>query len=147
MRPYEYMRMYRDLTVTLVNGRVIGCIDVHEYRNAQDVFDKRNTDKDTTNDVDNMSADFDAGPGWTVAWSALRAKINKHGKKIASNQYTLQFPLTSKDNPSPVQGLPATVNAAELAQAFIGKGTPEIIARALRLAEAFGLVAGNASAM
>jgi hypothetical protein len=147
MRPYEYLRQYRDLNVTLVSGRIVPGIDVHEYRNAQDVFDKRNTDKDSTNDVDNMSADFDAGPGWTVAWSALRSKIAKHGKKIGPNQYTLQFPLATKDNPSPAKGPPETVNASELAQAYIGKGTPEIIARALRLAEAFGLVAGNSSAM
>ncbi len=147
MRPYEYLRKYRDLNVTLVSGRIVPGIDVHEYRNAQDVFDKRNTDNDPNNNVDNMSADFDAGPGWTVAWSALRSKIAKHGKMTAKNRYTLQFPLPTKTEPSPVQGPPEAVNTAELAQAYIGKGTPEIIALALRLAEAFGLVAGNAAAM
>jgi hypothetical protein len=147
MKPYEYLRKYRELSVQLVSGRVVPGIDVHEYRNAQDVFDSRNTDKDKSNDVDNMSADFDAGPGWDVAWSALRGKIIRHGKKLGGGRYSLQFPLPTKDQPAPAGGNPEIVNAAELAQAYIGKGTPEIIASALRYAEAFGLVAGNAPAM
>jgi hypothetical protein len=147
MKPFEYLRQYRDLTVQLVSGRLVPGIDVHEYRNAQDVFDKRNTDDDASNNVDGMSADFDAGPGWTVAWSALRAKIVRHGKKQGGGLYSLQFPLPTKDQPTPAAGPPEIVNAPALAQAYIGKGTPEIIASALRYAEAFGLVAGNASAM
>lgn len=147
MKPYEYLRMYRDLSVSLVNGRVIPGIDIHEYRNAQDVFDPRNNDSDPDNNVDGMSADFDAGAGWTVAWSALRAKIAKHGKKLGKNIYSLQFPLPTKDQPAPVGGVPEVVNTAVLAQAYIGKGTPEICAAVLRFAEAFGLVAGNAAAM
>jgi hypothetical protein len=147
MKPYEYLRKYRDLTVELVGGGQVSGVDVHEYRNAQDVFDKRNTDNDPTNDVDGMSADYDAGPGWTVAWAALRSKISKHGKKLGGGVYSLQFPLPTKDQPSPAGGPPEIVHAPGLAQAYIGKGTPEIIASALRYAEAFGLVAGNTAAM
>jgi hypothetical protein len=147
MRPYEYLRQYRDLCVQLVSGRLVPGIDVHEYRNAQDVFDKRNTDDDKSNDVDNMREDFDAGAGWKIGWASLRSKIAKHGKKLGGHKYALQFPLPTKENPKPNQGALETVHAAELAQAYIGKGTPEIIASALRLAEAFGLVAGNTAAM
>jgi hypothetical protein len=139
--------MYRNLSVNLVGGKVLEGIDVHEYRNAQDVFDKRNTDKDPDNNVDNMPADLDAGPGWNVAWSALRGKIAKHGTKAGKNQYTLKFPLPTKENPTPAATATQTVNTAELAQAFTGKGTPEVIADVLRLAEAFGLVGNTVAAM
>lgn len=147
MTPYDYLRKYRELSVRLVSGGIVSGVDVHEYRNAQDVFDKRNTDSDTTNDVDHISADHDAGLGWTKGWAALRGRIAKHGKKLGGGKYTLRFPLPSKTNPTPAVTYEETVNAPELAQAFVGKGSQEIIAQALRLAEAFGLVLGNAAAM
>lgn len=140
MRPYEYLLKYRQLTVDLVNGQRLYGIDVHEYRNAQDVFDKRNTDNDPDNNVDNMQADYDAGPGWHTAWSALRGRIAKHGRQIGTNRFQLRLPLAAQDKPAPPNQVDEIVNTAELAQAFIGKGTPEIIAQALRLAEALGLV-------
>ncbi len=145
--PYEYLRKYRNLTVNLISGGAVPGIDVHEYRNAQDVFDKRNTDKDPTNDVDNISADHDAGPGWYTAWPALRGKIAKHGTKIGPNRYTLKLPIAAAGAPSPAVPVTLTVNTAELAQAFTGKATPEVIADVLRLAVAFGLVAGNLGAL
>lgn len=147
MTPYEYLRRYRNLSVNLVGGGMVSTVDIHEYRNAQDVFDKRNTDNDPTNDVDNMAADFDATLGWTKGWAALRGEINKHGKKLGGGNYILKLPLAVKGQPAPVVTFEETVNTPELAQVFVGKGTPELIAQALRLAEAFGLVQGNAGAM
>lgn len=147
MTAYDYLLKYRNLSVKLVDGASLLGIDVHEYRNAQDVFDPRNTDNDKTNDVDNMPADLDAGPGWNTAWAALRAKIAKHGKHVGTNKYRLQFPLPTKDNPTPAVTADEIVNTAELAQAFIGKGSPEIIALALRLALAFKLVDATVAAV
>lgn len=139
MSPYEYLLKYRNLTVNQVTGGPV-TVDIHEYRNAQDVFDKRNTDNDPTNDVDNMREDFDAGAGWKDGWGPLRSKIARHGKKLGPNLYSLQFPLPTKANPTPVITSTETANTAQLASVFTGKGSPENIAQALRLALAFGLV-------
>jgi len=139
MTPYAYLLQYRQLTVSKVTGGQ-ALVDIHEYRNAQDVFDKRNTDKDTTNDVDNMPADLDAGPGWKEGWGPLRSKIAKHGKKMGANLYTLDFPLATKANPKPIVTSNESVNTVGLASVFTGKGSPENIAQALRLALAFELV-------
>ena len=147
MTPYDYLLKYRNLNVPLVNGTTLLGIDVHEYRNAQDVFDPRNVDSDKTNDVDNMAADFDAGPGWHTAWAALRAKIAKHGEHVGTNKYRLRFPLPTKENPTPAVTADEVVNTSELAQAFIGKGTPELCALALRLAEAFALINPTVAAL
>ena len=147
MTPYEYLRRYRNLSVRLVNGPVIPGIDIHEYRNAQDVFDKRNRDDDPTNDVDNMDEDLDAGPGWDQGWGPLRGKIHKHGKKLGGGLFALRFPLPTKENPKPTATTEEIVDTVALSRVFTGKGTPELIATALRLVAAFGIEAGNAAAL
>jgi hypothetical protein len=122
-------------------------IDVHEYRNAKDVFNEVNNDQDDTNDVDEIDADWDAGPGWKNGWGALGGKIATHGELLGTNRYRLRFPLPTKKVPKPEVTAEEIVNTAELSRAFTGKGTPEICARALRLAEAFGLVAPTVATM
>jgi hypothetical protein len=147
MGPVNYLQEYRKLKVQLVNGITLFGIDVHEYRNAQDVFDSRNTDSDKTNDVDGMPADLDAGPGWNTAWGALRAKIAAHGKLMGKDLYRLRFPLPTKENPKPAVTVEEYVFLSQLAQVYIGKGTPEHCAQALRLAEALGLISPTVAAM
>jgi hypothetical protein len=144
---YDLLNEYRNMNVRLVNGMTLFGIDVHEYRNAQDVFDKRNTDSDKTNDVDNMDADYDVGPGWHTAWGALRAKIAKHGKPMGKDLVRLQFPLPTKEAPKPAVTVEEYVFLSELAQVYTGKGTPELCTQALRLAEALGLVSPTVAAM
>jgi hypothetical protein len=146
-RPYDYFREYRNLDVRLVNGTVLSGIDVHEYRNAKDVFNPLNTDADMSNDVDEMGADFDAGPGWTNGWGPLRSKIAKHGVKLGRDRYQVKFPLPTKENPNPAVRFDQIIYIAELARVYTGKGTPYLIAQALQLAEAFGLVQPTVAAM
>lgn len=147
MSPFQYLLMYRNLTVPLVNGTSILGVDVHEYRNAQDLFDRRNLDNDPTNDVDNMPADWDASDGWNTAWSALSSKIARHGKVAGSSKYRVQLPLATKDDPTPTVKFDEIVDRSVLGRVFTGKGTPELCILALRLAEAFGLVKGTLAAM
>jgi hypothetical protein len=94
-----------------------------------------------------MDADYDAGPGWTTAWGALRGKIARHGQKFGPDKYRVKFPLPTKENPNPPVRSEETIYAAQLASVFTGKGTPDLIVQALRLAEAFGLVRPNVAAM
>jgi len=138
MTPYDYLLKYRNLAVDLVNGIRIFGIDVHEYRNARDVFDN--------NGKDDISADHDAAAGWDEAWSKLRAKIAKHGKKVAAGRYQLWLPLATDKDPEPIQ-IEEYAETPLLATAFTGKGKPETIAQVLRLAAAFGLVEPTAAAM
>jgi hypothetical protein len=145
--PSDYYAEYRQLTVRLVDGRILLGVDVHRYRNAQDVFDWHNTDNDPSNDVDNMRAELDAGPGWHTAWGALSAKIAQYGQQVGKDLFRLQFPLPTKADPKPAVAVDEFVFLSELAAAYIGKGTPERCAQALRLAEAFGLVSGTLGAM
>jgi hypothetical protein len=145
--PADYLAEYRNLSVRLVDGRVLFGIDVHEYRNAQDVFDWHNTDSDPDNDVDGMPADLDAGPGYHTAWGALAAKIAQHGQQVGKGVYRLRFPLPTKANPKPAVTTEEYVFASELVDVFTGKGTPERCAQALRLAEAFGLVRPTVAAL
>lgn len=143
----DYYGKYRQLNVRLANGVTIFGVDVHEYRNASDVFNKLNNDSDKTNDVDEMPEDFDAGAGWKTGWGALGGKIAQHGKLVGSNQYRLRLPLPTKANPTPSITLDEIIKTTELARVFTGKGTPELCAKALQLAEAFGLVKPTVMAM
>jgi hypothetical protein len=97
--------------------------------------------------VDEMDADYDAGPGWTNGWGALRGKIARHGQKFGPDKYRLKFPLPTKENKNPPVRFDDIIYTAQLARVYTGKATPQLIAQALRLAEAFGLVKPTVAAM
>lgn len=58
-------------------------------------------DSDPAKDVDNISADHDAAPGWNTAWSALRSTIARNGQRVGPAKYRLQPPLSTRDAPTP----------------------------------------------
>jgi hypothetical protein len=66
---------------------------------------------------------------------------------VGKDLYRIQFPLPPKADPKPAVVVDEFVFASELAKVYIGKGTPEHCAKALRLAEAFGLVSPTYAAL
>lgn len=137
MTPLAFYWEYRDLFVTTLDGITHFGIDVHEYRNAKDYY------QGTTD----ISADHDIEAGMDIAYAALSRKIRKHGTKISRGTYRLRFPIEGLTGAAGTVVHEEIVKTTEIVQVYHGKGSPDQIRQALRLAAAFGLVASTAAAM
>lgn len=120
---------YRNLDVTLIDGVTIYGIDIHEYRNNE------------------LDGGLGCGEG-NKAYETLKQKVVKHGIKYSSQLYELNYPI---------ENYPKTENAVipydyvikwpDLIRPYVGKGSPDEIRLALRLAVGFGLVKDTKAAI
>jgi len=136
MRVLEFYKLYRNLTVDLVDGVRIHHVNVNEYRNAKDYFSEV--------PVDNISVDHDVTEGMS-AWGKLQGQIRKNGKSIGTQRYEVSFERAVSSNMIRVQS--EAVHLLELGPSYWGKGSPFGIAKTLRFAAAFGLVKPTLSDM
>jgi hypothetical protein len=132
MTPLEYWSWYRHLDVELPGGDRVFGIDVHEYRNAGDYY------KGTSE----VSADHEVTAGLDVAWPALKRAIRRNGKSVGAGKYEVRLRL-----PCDRGATTETVELRSLLQPYHGKGSPEEIRQALRLATAFELVEPTVGAL
>jgi hypothetical protein len=120
---------YRDLYVTLTNGQTLFGIDVHEYRNHE------------------LGGDFSTAAG-VEEYDRLRKVIEKKCPRIAKGKYRfVEAQKTSDSN-----GWTKTVFEGQILttwpdmmRPYIGKGTPDDIRWAIRLAVHFGLLSSSLS--
>jgi hypothetical protein len=136
MTPLQYYNEYRHLHVDLVGGRKVYDIDIHEYRNA----------RDHVQGTSEIAADHDVTIG-VEAWEQLSRLIRRHGQRVRQGVYWLWLPLATDDNPNPNPQWLEEVETPRLYGVFLGKGSPELINQALRLAAAFGIVQPDTASM
>jgi hypothetical protein len=141
---------YRALAVDLPDGTSVAGIDVHGYRNAADYAWKTPDGKDGIGGGNKpgpgtISSQFDIDKGLDVAYAALRNKIRQYGTSLGTNMYRIDFPLP---------GVAVGARQADIVtlwpdmgRPYFGKGDPDLVAEALRLAAAFGLVEPTRAAM
>src|SRR5882724_8229550 len=97
--PLDYYRMYRQMTVDLVEGTHIFNVDVHEYRNAKGFWSPGGS---------SLSADFHVDDGMTQGWPKLQAKIKQHGSHQGGKRFSLYAGMTSPVPFAPeIEGAPA----------------------------------------
>ena len=129
---------YRNLTVVLPDQQLLYFVDIREYRN----FGLPNSE-------------FSCVAGVKHGYERLARAVVKNGKKVGPHRYKL-FLLRRVAGPPPIddsisglsavapQGLVAgesiIVNTTDLLRVFVGKGSPDEIQLALRLAVYFGHV-------
>jgi hypothetical protein len=134
IKPSEFMAQYRAMTVPLIDGTSIYNIDVHEYRNAKDYYQK----------TDDISPDHDVFDGMG-AFAKLKNAIIKHGKKIGSFKYRCTLEISSGQLAN--RTFQEEVNLRKLEMCFAGKGSPLQVQKALRLAQAFGFIRHEQASM
>lgn len=127
--PFSLFCDYRNLDVTLIDGITIYGIDIHEYRNYE------------------LKGGLGCEAG-EEAYKKLKAKVIKYGLNYSSNLYEMNYPIENH---------PHTDNAVipydhvkiwpDLMRPYVGKGSPDEIRLALRLAVGFGLVKGTKAAI
>ncbi len=128
--PGGLYRTYRNLDIPLVNGMRMSGIDVREYRNNV------------------LGGDFSTASG-VAAFEELKAVVVRKCKKVGAFQY--KFIHADEDQ---VNGWHRTVYRADMIttwpdmmRPYIGKGSPDDIRMAIRLAIHFGLLANTISAV
>jgi hypothetical protein len=136
MTPHQYYNSYRHLFVDLIGGRKVYDVDIHEYRNARDQFQGGNE----------ISTDHDVTIG-VAAWTELSRLVRRHGRRVRQGVYWLWLPLATDANPEPNPQYLEEVELPRLYAVYLGKGSPELINQALRLAAAFGLVQPDTASM
>jgi hypothetical protein len=122
---------YRDLYVTLTNGQTLFGIDVHEYRNHE------------------LAGEFSTAAGVTE-YDRLRKIIEKRCQRVAKGKYRfVEAQKTTESN-----GWSRTVYEGQilttwpdLMRPFIGKGTPDDIRWAIRLAVHYDLLEASVSSI
>jgi len=132
MSPSDYLRRYRSLQVTLLDGITIYNVDVHEYRNATTFYAGLDAE-----------GDHNIHTGMT-AKDKLMGKIRNRGTKVSAGNYQLRYSasgevLAKKDTTTSVAGT-LIVNSVRILQPFQGKGSPEEIEMVLKLAVGCGLL-------
>jgi hypothetical protein len=133
---YEYMLQYRMMKVPLIDGTAIYDVDVHEYRNAADYFSKTGSDS--------ISSDHDVDQGM-AAYQKLKNAIIKNSQKLGSLKYRCSFEVGS--NGQAKTTFVEEVDLAQLMACYIGKGSPQEVQQALRLAQAFGFIKRDVASM
>ena len=126
MTPGQLYTEYRNLSVDLLDGRVLRGIDVHEYRNNA------------------LGGEFSTVHG-LKAYDELVNEVKKHCKPIGSGKY--QFFRKESHNGYAVTYSQTITTWPDLQRPYIGKGTPHDIRMALRLAVHFGLLPAVVSAI
>jgi hypothetical protein len=128
MTPHELYQTYRNLNVDLPDGRTIFGLDIHKYRiNTPDGGPVIGT-------VDGLSAYHD-----------LLAKVAKSGVKRTSKLYSLDVTDDAATQSCSLFRKIEWIDTTALQRPFVGKGSPEEIRQALRLAVFFKLVGSTKS--
>lgn len=131
--PLDLYSAYRNLNVLPFDSFMQLGIDVHEYRN---------------NEL--------GGPYSTVAGTAMYhkmvEKIKLYGERFNSTCYSVYFPLMKwsdrkKDPGASISDYIDIDTQWPLYSVFCGKGSPEDIAAALKLAVVFGFAEGNVASL
>jgi hypothetical protein len=126
--------LYRCLSVSMPNRTLIYGIDIHNYKNAA-----------------SANPDFAANAAVSHGYEPLRKAIKKYGKKISTYRYQIQEYHPAIAFSDEIEGPPhkhgqAMIGTEEVVDltgvllVFLGKGSPEQIARALQLAVYFELI-------
>ena len=119
--PYELYSEYRDLSVDLADGTVVSGLDVHEYRNAS------------------LSGDLGVSAGLDEAFAKLSAAVRKNGKRTKQGEYLITLPEAERNACPLFQKIERAKLGPDLQRPFVGKGSPDEIRQALRLAVHFEL--------
>jgi hypothetical protein len=156
--PLDYLTRYRHLEIDLIDGNK-PMVDVHEYRNADDYFapgrwaeawnkhpekhgGRKVTPLDYWKDHKHHPADHDVSDGMRKGWPPLAARLKDMSESSGDRSRVVIVPRPGST--------PFTEHVADLTELFYcyeGKGTPEAIAQALRLANLCGLVGGDRAAL
>jgi len=120
--PYDLYREYRNLSVDLPDGTTVCGLDVHEYRNAS------------------LQGDLGVEAGLGQAFAELSASVRKHGKRSKHGEYLIILEESERDAGPLFPKIARTRLWPDLQRPFVGKGSPEEIRQALRLAVHFELV-------
>lgn len=131
--PHALYNAYRSLKIQPFGGHMLLGIDIHEYRNNE------------------LGGDFSTAEG-TKVYFKLKDLVAKYGEKISSTKYWIYYPLmkTSDRKKSPgtaISDYMEVETGYPLYNVFCGKGSPENISKAIKLAIAFGLVEDNVAAI
>lgn len=128
MTPGDLYKQYRNLYVELLDGRLIFHIDVHEYRNHD------------------LKGDFSTAAGYKE-YTELKAKIEKDCKKVGTNKYQFNYEKASGPGLWAYPRALMITTWPDLTRPFVGKGTPDDIRTALRLAVHYEMLKPTASAI
>jgi hypothetical protein len=137
LTPFGFYSVYRDLDVALANGLHVYGLDVHEYRNARTYWAKRapGAAPPARNDWDIFDG---MNGGWYPLWSLIqKATIKKVGKRGLVVAAQVSDPVA---DPGPVIQIEEIEDWYDLLRVFEGKGSPDAIRQALRLAHLLGLI-------
>lgn len=139
MSPSDYLRRYRNLQITLLDGITIYNVDVHEYRNATTYYAGGEAEGDH-HIFDGMAAK-----------NQLLSKIRGRGTKVSAGHYQLRYSqdgqiLKKNDTTTEVYGT-LIVQSVKILQPFQGKGSPEEIEMVLKLAVGCGLLTPTRDAL
>ena len=131
--PLDLYNAYRNLNVLPFDSYMQLGLDVHEYRN------------------NSLGGDYSTAAG-TQVYNKLLEKVKAYGQKLSSTNYRIYYPLMKrserKKNPDALVTDYIDVDAGfPLYNVFCGKGSPEYMKVAIKLAIAFGLVEGTVSAI
>lgn len=132
MSPSDYLNRYRNLQVTLFDGITIYNVDVHEYRNATSYYQGGTAE-----------GDHHIFTGM-AAKDQLMSRIRSRGTRVSAGHYQIRYSqagqiLPRNDTTTEVYG-DLIVSSVSLLQPYQGKGSPEEIELALKLAVGCGLI-------
>lgn len=131
--PLNLYSAYRSINVLPFGSFMQLGLDVHEYRNNE------------------LGGGYSTAAG-TKVYFKLKELITQYGEKVSPTTYWIYYPLMKwsdrkKNMGTPIEDYMIVDSGFPLYNVFCGKGSPEDIAAAVKLAVAFGLVEGNVAAM
>jgi hypothetical protein len=159
--PHDFLLLYRNLDVDLVDGTTAR-VDVHEYRNAEDYWkahnwaaawnkhpEKHDGEHVTADEYwddpahkHHIGADHDVSAGLDDGWPPLAARLKRKSKSRGDRSRVV---TVARKGSTPFTE--DVEDLIELYGCYQGKGTPEAVAQALRLANVCGLVEGTRDAL
>jgi hypothetical protein len=136
MSVLDFYNCYRNLRVDLINSFSILGLDVHEYRNAKDFFAEEPSNR--------VSEDHEVTVGMNV-WGKMQGRIKKKGTQIGTHRYQIDFEKEFGDGRIRLHR--EMVAYSTVGPSFYGKGSPEGISQALRLAVALEMTDATHAAL
>ena len=128
MTPYGLFQTYRSLAVDLPDGSVVYGLDIHKYRNNS-----------------NSGGISGTGSG-LAAYDKIKANVVRIGKREKTGGYALD--VTQERDSCPLARKIERVQLfPDVWRVFVGKGSPEEIRQALRLAVFFELASPDKAAL
>jgi hypothetical protein len=127
MTPHDLYKTYRHLDVDLLDGQWIIGIDIHEYRNNRD---------------DYLQGEFSTAAG-TAAYNELVTQVQKHCECIGQGKYRFLYSESQVQKRRWVvtySKVHVITTWPDLQRPYVGKGTPDDIRMALRLAVHYELL-------